>query len=363
MSEALRLHTVANLFPDMREEEFAAFKESIVAAGGVKEPLKVWADPKSEKEYIVDGKNRRRAVRELIEEGKLPSDYEPPTEKLKGGMDEPEMIEYITGLNRDRRHLKSSQKAAITVLLDNRLGKLSKRSGEEEGDHAERLAVRSGTNRAYIFDCRTLAAEAEDLLEKVKDGEFSIPEAMTKLRVRKITEEAPDLGQAVNEGRMTIREAEEEIERRKGWKERGEEPPPIEIGQPTPPPPPVIKDGLGNVVEGEEALVSLFADRERFHSVIKQLRTARAAAVELASGDSGSHIHGQELRAAMSAAIREVSNSIPYVVCPTCKGNGKKPGGRKACEACGGTRFLDKLQYTHSLSEEERAKVGGGEDE
>lgn len=135
------------------------------------------------------------------------------TKHFKG---EAEILRFIWSANSERRHLSSSQKAALGLTMLPALEEEAaerKRAGqarggktggrgrnsspeeipesypdeEEDADTNEartQAAELVGTNPRYISDAKKLQDEAPELLEQVRTGEKSIPKAMNELKDR-----------------------------------------------------------------------------------------------------------------------------------------------------------------------------------
>lgn len=94
------IHEFCRLFPDMPEEEYKALKEDI-ASNGLLEPVIIYQDK------ILDGKNRYRACMELGIEPKI----------IEFNGDEISALNFVISKNLKRRHLSQSQKAALAVEI------------------------------------------------------------------------------------------------------------------------------------------------------------------------------------------------------------------------------------------------------
>lgn len=193
LTDPLPAHPYAELFPALEGEKFEALKEDI-RANGQHEPILVSGG------QLVEGRNRERACRELG----IPL----KTREWEG--DEGDLLDFVVSANLHRRHLTSSQRAAVAVLLKDKFdhqatsrmlagtsadGKAGGRgrkkiptqsSGEGSADrHAgeatERAARAVGTNRQYVADAARLLRESTDLFGQVHRGELTIPEAIQQL--------------------------------------------------------------------------------------------------------------------------------------------------------------------------------------
>jgi len=188
-------HAIASLFPAMSPDEFAALKSDI-QANGLREPVVLFDG------RLLDGRHRYRACMELG----IPCSTKTVSDSSAA------MI--ALSLNLYRRHLSSSQKAAILVEAREILNEETKAaearhaansgrpkkgtekptqlSGEvskHEGEAAERAAKSAGTNRQYVNDAQALIDESPELHAEVKSGKKTVPQAKNELRKKKKTAE------------------------------------------------------------------------------------------------------------------------------------------------------------------------------
>lgn len=96
----MRLHELADLFPQMSEGEYNALRDDISKRGQI-EPILLY------KGRIVDGRHRLRACREL--------GIEPKTTEWQD--DEDSLVQHAIALNIHRRHLTTSQRAMVASKL------------------------------------------------------------------------------------------------------------------------------------------------------------------------------------------------------------------------------------------------------
>lgn len=201
MAETLLPHDAAQLIPAMTEEEFAALKADI-AAHGQRDPI-VLHEGK-----ILDGRHRYRACTELNLEAKTR-----PWDGVGFAVD------FVRSENLHRRHLTAGQRAAIAVEAETmreaeqrgkakqkestvRAGKASGVARRRESNVREIVPERSdeprprdevasqfNTNPRYIQDAKLLRDEAPQLLEQVKLGERTLPQAKQELRRQQKREE------------------------------------------------------------------------------------------------------------------------------------------------------------------------------
>jgi hypothetical protein len=198
----MKFHPVANIFPMMSAEEFAALKADI-DANGQREPI--W----THQDQIVDGRNRYNACTDL---GIAPRFRE------WDGNDEEQLLWFVVSLNEKRRHLNSSQKAVVALNIEAHLAKIaeqrkggrpiesytankevsSSKPGQifapvsadksfktnNSGKAAVQAAAAVGSNSTYVKDAKKLQEKAPDLLEKVHNGKMRIPEAKREMKAR-----------------------------------------------------------------------------------------------------------------------------------------------------------------------------------
>jgi hypothetical protein len=191
----LPIHPLANLFPEMTPAEFAGLKAD-VEAHGQRDPVWLYRGE------IIDGKHRYRVCREL---GRpvLVRDYTPAEGESP--------VRFVVSLNLHRRHLDSSQRAAVAVdmmpLLEAEAKERQRRGGSEGGKRSaesrqgkgkpkvgqtvdtpstsnppagratEQAAQLLGTNRQYIHDAKNLKDHAPTLFEQVRSGRKTVAEA------------------------------------------------------------------------------------------------------------------------------------------------------------------------------------------
>lgn len=181
MNETLReYHPAANIFPMMDGAEYEALRDDI-AANGLMES--VWLDAAGR---ILDGRNRHRACIDL--------GIEPRFQTYAGNSP----IAFVVSLNLKRRHLTSSQAAAISLdvlpmLEEEARARMSIASANkgveiiphlEQGKAREHAAAMFGTNARYVQDAKALKEEAPDLFEQVRGGALTIPQAKRELNRR-----------------------------------------------------------------------------------------------------------------------------------------------------------------------------------
>lgn len=177
----MNFHPAANIFPLLQGDEFEALKADI-SQNGLIEPI--WLHPDGR---IVDGRNRWLACDSLAIAPRF------KTWDGKGSL-----VAFVVSLNLHRRHLTSSQRAAVAVdllpILEDEAKDRQRVNGlnnspfvdpsnsqiiddSSKGRSTDKAAEILNTNRQYVSDAKKLAAESPALFEQVKAGELTIPQA------------------------------------------------------------------------------------------------------------------------------------------------------------------------------------------
>jgi N6-adenosine-specific RNA methylase IME4 len=178
MTDALQYHPAADIFPLLEGEEYEALKRDIQANGQV-EPIYLYDG------MILDGRNRYRACTELGITLK--------TKPYIGNSP----VAFVLSLNLARRHLNASQLACAALTAMPMLeaeakerqaehagtapGKSANTCGtistSESGKARDEAAKQFGVNPHYIQDAKKLQAQEPELLEQVRKGTLTIPQA------------------------------------------------------------------------------------------------------------------------------------------------------------------------------------------
>lgn len=182
---ARKYHKVANLFPLLDGAEFDKLKADI-AQNGLIEPIWLHQDGS-----IIDGRNRHRAC--------IETETKPQFRTWQGSGS---LVTFVVGLNLHRRHLTTGQRAAIALDVEAEIAKEGRENMRRGGEGFEKIqtpirAARQaaellGTNQKYVSDAKSLQQQAPDLLQSVKTGEMTIPQAKREL-VKRQKKEAPPL--------------------------------------------------------------------------------------------------------------------------------------------------------------------------
>lgn len=194
-------HPLADAFPFMADEEITAISESI-RADGLRNPIVIDIDGN-----IVDGRNRYMAILQLeckVREGYMADTTQGsyPLVNMKAKTEgqiqsivaviTPEyryrnkygeqLKRFILSENMDRRHLSTSQKAGLAVLVADQPESLHKK------DVLERFAI-GGT---IYREAKKIRETDEDLFNSVIRGELTVSEAMKALKAKEEPEQPED---------------------------------------------------------------------------------------------------------------------------------------------------------------------------
>jgi hypothetical protein len=196
--EPVPFHPLADAFPFMNDDEILAISESI-RTDGLRNPIVIDIDGN-----IVDGRNRYMAILRLeckVREGYMAdtnqSSY--PLVNMKAKMDgqiqsivtviAPEyrfrnkyaeqIKRFILSENMDRRHLSTSQKAGLAVLVSEQPDSLHKK------DITERFAI-GGT---IYREAKKIKETDEDMFNLVIRGDLTVSEAIKALKGKNDPEE------------------------------------------------------------------------------------------------------------------------------------------------------------------------------
>lgn len=167
IQQRMEPHRFALLFPPMSKMERAELEEDIRAHGfDDKQPITVYQD------QILDGRNRYEAA--------LAVDAELVFRQFVG--DDGAALDFVLRANLHRRHLSTSQRAAVAAdLATLRKGANASNEAPSQGDAAKVLNI----SRASVQRAAGVKREAPDLHEQVKAGEITVGAAEKKARERR----------------------------------------------------------------------------------------------------------------------------------------------------------------------------------
>jgi len=178
---AREYHPVAALFPLMEGAEFEELKADI-ATNGLLEAI--WIDGDGR---VLDGRNRHRAC---IETGTRP--------QFRTWDNGGSLVSFVVSMNLHRRHLSSSQRGVIALDVMPMLEEERQHGGDrrsmdfQDGNNSalngaarDQAAAMFQTNPRYVQDAKRIQQEAPELLEQVRGGDLTIPQAKRVLKERK----------------------------------------------------------------------------------------------------------------------------------------------------------------------------------
>lgn len=325
--DELRAHEMTKNYPSVTGDEGGSLLASI-ARQGILQPVTVWRDG-DEKYWVIDGRTRLNAFKALVREGRDVTEEGRalilPMEEFVGTTSQ--AFSYVHEKNFARRHMSSSQRAAVIIRERLAQAKYLKKDGlsvegvyqgkeESLNQFAERLGKESGTNRQYIYNCARIAEIDPKFLDHVVSGDKVVNDVL-KAALRK------------QQGLDPWPTASEEGGAESSESSNQEESP--------------VKDGLKRVVDPKHA--KFFLVRDKVRDAVKALKKAQAEVEAIAAGDGGDHFDGPGMSQSISSVVRDLVNSQPHVLCPKCSGTGKEvreSGGQKKCSICGGAGFISK---------------------
>ena len=182
-------HPYADLFPYLSEPELADLANDI-AENGLREPIVLYRGE------ILDGRNRYKAC--------LKAGVEPTFIEFEG--DDEDALKAVLSWNLHRRHLTSSQLAVIALdvlpVFEALARHRQRLAGGDRGNQytknektdglplverfpqaannpkaRDEAAAAVGTNSRYVSDAKRLNEQAPELLDLVRNGQMSLPQA------------------------------------------------------------------------------------------------------------------------------------------------------------------------------------------
>lgn len=173
-----QIHELANIFPRMPGEEFAALKADI-KNNGLLEPIWLY-DGK-----VLDGRHRYYACQEMS--------VTPSFREYVGS----DPVGFVVSLNLMRRQLNAGQRAMAALSIESyEAGKAKLRQGArtdivtlipqcESGKARDKAAEKVGASPSYIQQAKKIHAEAPELAEAVKDGTKTLTQAVREVKEQK----------------------------------------------------------------------------------------------------------------------------------------------------------------------------------
>lgn len=193
-TEKLEAHAVANIFPMMGEEEFAALVEDIKKNGLMEA---IWLHDGK----IIDGRNRYNAC--------LKAGVKPIFREFNGSGS---LVSFVLSLNLKRRHLDKGQKALValnalpfyeaeakerqtaTLKQGDKLPVTQKIEERDAGEAAEQVGKMFGVNRQYIHEAKKINIEDKnDILSGKKKFVDVVKENKKAERKEKIAAQVDEI--------------------------------------------------------------------------------------------------------------------------------------------------------------------------
>jgi hypothetical protein len=170
MSNILKPHPLAALFPELPPEELAELARDINERGQL-EPIIL------HKGLILDGHNRYRACQI--------AGVKPQTEEFNPKATNRSPSEFVLSRNLRRRHLSVGQKAAIALEWSEQIqlsphAEKNRRRGRPKGALTE-AAKNIGINEQRVFEVRQIRGTDPALYRKVKAGSHSLRGALARI--------------------------------------------------------------------------------------------------------------------------------------------------------------------------------------
>ena len=330
----IKHHPILDLFPRMSDETRAALKYDI-SQNGVASPALLWDG------MLVDGRNRMECCQEL--------GIECPTEEFRGTYEE--MFNHVMGLNMIRRHLSSSQKAAICVRAGALTSEIESGSGTKAKKSVEIVAEKYGTNRKYVQEAQKILEydkkHNSKFLDKITNGKMTIPQVL-KAMEKKVAEQggkkskkAPSMngiGEFFDEEAETLEAAADAPE---GSQEESSEPEPL-------------VDGLKQPVP--QKLQHVFEQVAEYDSAIYTAGLVKSMAQAIADGPASTFLRMPVIESHVADLKRALRYSKPFTTCPYCHGDGCKTPNDGPCQGSG---WISKTVYDAMPQEMKDACVAG----
>lgn len=160
----LEFHEIANIFPMMTGQEYAALRDDI-AQNGQREPITIWQNK------IIDGRNRYNACIDL--------GLEPTLREWDGCGD---LVKYVLSLNLHRRHLDEAQRAMVAGRVEN-IAHGGDRKSQDANLHLDQITRQNAADLLSVSPRSVASAKAvlgngiPELIELVDRGEMAVSAA------------------------------------------------------------------------------------------------------------------------------------------------------------------------------------------
>jgi len=202
----MEFHPAANIFPMLTGEEYIALRDDI-SVNGLLESIDIYEGK------VLDGRNRYTACLDI--------GIEPVISEYTG--DDP--LGYVISKNLKRRHLTSSQRAVVALDYEKLLAEEAKKNQQAAGKYnrnpdqdqlfetfqkadaepihaAQQAAKLLGTNMHYVIDAKRIGREEPEILEQVRTGDMTIPQAKKKIKEQKRKNDIEEQREAIATGEI-----------------------------------------------------------------------------------------------------------------------------------------------------------------
>jgi phage N-6-adenine-methyltransferase len=171
--QGIEAHPIADIFPSMSPEDYIRLSESI-RRDGLLEPIWLYEGA------VLDGRHRYKACQEF--------GVEPRFETFEGSDDD--AMTFSIAVNLNRRHMTTEQKAALAVSIkayeserararhQERAGRSPVNGGnistisEDTGKARDKAGEAVGVSGRSVDDAEKVAAQAPDVFERMKQGQY-----------------------------------------------------------------------------------------------------------------------------------------------------------------------------------------------
>lgn len=198
----IAIHPIAQIFPEMNNEEFVALKEDI-KQNGLLEPIWLFEDK------VLDGRHRYFACQE--------TGTEPRFKQYEGA----DPVGFVVSLNLKRRHLNESQRAMVAASLANMPHGGDRKSENQNAnlhvDRQQAADMLQVSSRSVASAAKVQDDGAPELIDAVRQGTVSVSAAADVATLPKEQQK-----EIVARGEKEILEAAKQIRVQKAEKRREE---------------------------------------------------------------------------------------------------------------------------------------------
>jgi hypothetical protein len=170
-------HPFADLFPMMSDDAFEELVADMIH-WGMREPITLFEGK------VLDGRNRYRALQRIDPTTEL-NDFASHYDKFYGNRDE--ALAYVVSKNLKRRHLDTSQRAAVAAKLANlRDGQRQVGKFADVPTLSEAAKLLNVSERTVRHARKVLDHGDPDLIQEVQRGEVTVSAAVKSIAAKKV---------------------------------------------------------------------------------------------------------------------------------------------------------------------------------